>query len=162
MGSLGEFADALDKGAQALRERGALVAARAAGEAYLGKLGDNTPVLTGELKASERVDRITGNGERAVVTVGAHTIYAAFREKGGVILPHDRSRGGWVGAPRMIDGHLHGHHSLHWGGEPGVFAMKVTQVGSHYFARTNEWAYGGGLDGPCQRAISQLLRDSGL
>lgn len=160
-GSLGELAAALRRAADDLALRGATECAKEAGQEYLQVLRGNTPVRSGELRASERVSSIRGSGTRAVATIGAYTIYARFREFGGTITAHDRSRGGWVGAPRIVGGHLQGHHTLHWGGEPGHFAMSVTQVGSFYFERTNREA-GPRIAAGCQRAIQGILREAGL
>ena len=158
---LGDLAGALRKAAAGLRDSGARQCAAESGKAYLEVLRGTTPVLTGELRDSERVDEVRGSGTSATAVIGAHTVYAAFRETGGTIVPHDRSRGGWVGAPRIINGHMHGHHTLHWGGEPGVFAMKVTQEGSHYFERAGREAQGP-VAAACRKVIDGILRDSGM
>jgi hypothetical protein len=141
-GSLGQLAAALRRAADSVRDDGALECAHAAGQGYLRVLRDNTPVETGALLASERVDRISGGGSRATVTIGAHTVYAAFRETGGTITA---KRFPQLGNPRV-----------------GWFGKEVTQAGSHYFARTNTWADGGGLDEICHEVIRGFLFRAGL
>lgn len=160
-GGLSDLAARLRRAGADLELRGALECAKEGGQEYLVALRENTPVLSGELRASERVSSVRGSGTRAVATIGAYTIYARFRNFGGTITAHDRSRGGWVGAPRVINGHMHGHHTLHWGGEPGVFATSVTQKGAFYFERTNQVA-GPRVEAGCRRAIEGILRDAGL
>lgn len=162
MGGLDELAARLRRAAGVIENDGALRVARAAGGAFLGQLKDNTPVESGALRDSESMS-VSGGGLRATATIGTHLpLYASFRETGGDIFPHDRSRGGWVGSPRVINGIRYGHHTLHWGGEPGVFAMHVHQEGSWYMRRTVEWAEGGGLDGPARTAVDRIMRDAGL
>jgi hypothetical protein len=74
-----------------------------------------TPKRTGRLAGSETIDAVTGGGTRAVAVVSPHTIYAQFREDGGIITKH-------------------GPGSL---GNPGVgwFGHSVFQHGSHYVER---------------------------
>lgn len=139
--SLAGLAAALRKAAGSIGDDGALECAHAAGQGYLRVLRDNTPVLTGHLLASERIDRISGGGTRATVTIGAHTVYADFREHGGTIT---------VKHAKVLTDHV------------TFFGRSVTQAGSHYFARTNAWADGGGLDGICREVVRGFLFRAGL
>jgi hypothetical protein len=138
--NLSEFAAALDKAAAAVETTAARECAADAGQAFLQVLRGTTPVLTGELRASERVDSIRGGGTFAVATVGAHTVYAAFREHGGTI--HVKN------ARVLSDGH-------------SFFGKSVTQAGSHYFERA-EAAAGGPIEAACRETITRILRDAGL
>lgn len=161
MAGLDVLAGRLRGAADDVKEHGAIDAAAAAGGAFLGQLKRNTPVRSGTLRRSERVNSVTGSGESASAVIGTHCpVYASFREHGGTIRAHDRPRGGWIGKPRIINGRKHGHHTLHWPG--GGFPMEVTQVGSHYMARTVEWASGGGLGPPAEKAVTRILRAAGL
>lgn len=138
--NLGEFAAALDKAAAAVETTAARECAADAGQAYLQVLRGTTPVLSGELRASERVDSVRGGGTFAVATVGAHTVYAAFREHGGTI--------------RVKNARVLSNGSA-------FFGKSVTQAGSHYFERATREA-GGPVEAACQDTISRILRDAGL
>jgi hypothetical protein len=139
-GSLGELAAALRKAGEQLELNAARECAADAGQAYLQVLRGTTPVLTGHLRASERVDSVRGGGTFAVATIGAHTVYASFRETGGTI-------------------HVKGARVLSNGS--AFFGKSVTQAGSHYFERADA-ASGGPIDEACENAIAQILSDAGL
>lgn len=142
MATLDEFAAALERASAELNERGALDCAEAAGKAFLGELKDNTPVLTGALRDGERINGIFGSGNQATANISTHTpVYASFRETGGTI--HVKH------ATVLTDGEQ-------------FFGKSVTQSGSHYMARTVQWAEAGGLDGPVREVIQGILRDAGL
>lgn len=141
MGDLGELAGALRRAASELESHGAIDCAGQAGHAYLVVLRDVTPVLTGELRASESVDSERGSGTRAVATIGAHTDYAAFRNDGGTITAKR--------FPQL------GNPSAGW------FGKSVTQAGSHYFASAGAAAQGPVADA-CGKVIDGILRDAGL
>lgn len=138
--NLGEFAAALDKAAAAVETTAARECAADAGQAFLQVLRGTTPVLSGELRASERVDSVRGGGTHAVATIGAHTVYAAFREHGGTI--HVKN------AKVLSDGR-------------SFFGRSVTQAGSHYFERAAAEA-AGPIGAACRDTISRILRDAGL
>lgn len=142
MGGVDEFAAALSRAATAIEADGARKAAEAAAKAFLAELKRNTPVLTGALMESERVDSVWGAGSSGGASISTHRPeYASFREHGGTI--HVRN------AKVLTDGFT-------------FFGKSVTQSGSHYMARTVTWADGGGLDGPVSGAIQAILRDAGL
>jgi hypothetical protein len=137
---LGEFAAALRRAAAELELNGARECAADAGQAYLQVLRGTTPVLTGELRASERVDSVRGGGTHAVATVGAHTVYAAFRETGGTIT---------VKHARVLSN------------GSAFFGKSVTQAGSAYFERAGAEAQGP-VSAACQKTIEHILGSAGL
>jgi hypothetical protein len=139
---LAELAAALRRADRELETHGAIDCAHEAGQAYLVQLRLETPVLTGELRASERVDSVRGGGTSAVATIGAHKIYAAFRETGGTITSH----GSWP---------------LRNAATGQVFGHSVTQAGSHYFEHATARA-GPAIQEACEKVITKILRDAGL
>lgn len=138
---LGQFAAALERTARAMESDGAARCARAAGGAFLGKLKENTPKLSGALADSESME-VSGGGASARAHIQTHRgEYASFRETGGTIrVKHARV---------LSDGR-------------SFFGRSVTQKGSRYMARTVEWAEGGGLSGPVNAAVDRIFRDNGL
>lgn len=120
----------------------ALKGAQAGGNAFLRELQRVTPVLTGTLRRSERINSLTGSGTRATATLGPHTVYAHFRNFGGVI----RAK-----RARVL---------VSAGGV--VFGKEVKQSGSHYMEKAAAWAAAGGLDGPVGHAVDEVLKGSGL
>jgi hypothetical protein len=94
-------------------------------------LKDVTPVLTGALRDSERIDSVDGNGAFAVAFLQPHIIYAEFRNNGGIITA---KRFRQLGNP-----------------EVGFFGKTVHQSGSHYIERAE-------ADGraPCRAAAAQV------
>lgn len=137
---LAEFAGALDKAAATVETTAARECAAEGGHAFLVQLRIETPVLSGELRASEKVSAIRGGGTSAVATIGAYAIYAEFRNNGGTITVKD--------AKVLSDGH-------------SFFGRSVTQVGNHYMERTAARA-GPAIAEACQNEIRKILRDAGL
>jgi hypothetical protein len=112
--------------------------AEEAGKDFLAILRVVTPKRSGRLAASEKVDAVTGGGAEATAVVGAHTVYAAFREHGGTItrklpLPHV------LGTP-----------------ETGFFGHSVSQAGSHYFEKA-EGLSKGPIAAACLQALNRFL-----
>lgn len=140
MGGLADLIAALERAQAAMETRAAIECAREAGHAYLVQLRETTPVLTGELRASERVDAVRGSGTYATATIGAHTVYAEFRNNGGTIT---------VKRARVLTN----------GSE--FFGRSVTQAGSHYFERATGQA-ATPIDDACKKVIEGILRDAGL
>ena len=95
--------------------------ARAGANEFLAELHVTTPVETGALRASERVWRVFGGGATAQAIVGPNIVYGAFRNDGGTI--HVRR------AKVLTDGSR-------------FFGRSVTQAGSHYMERAQDWAEG--------------------
>jgi hypothetical protein len=160
---LAGFAAALRQAQEAIADHGATDCADGAARAFLAQFQENTPVLTGALRDSERVNGVSGSGTQATASISTHLpLYASFRNDGGTIRAHDRPRGGWTGSPTGTFPRRWGvhQHTLHWPG--GGFPLEVTQEGSRYLERTADWAEGGGLDAPCTEAIEKILHDSGL
>lgn len=112
--NLAEFAAEV----RALAERAdaelARTCAEEAGRDFLTVLRMVTPKRSGHLADSESLDSVTGSGAVATAIVGAHAVYAEFREKGGTI--HVRN------AKVLTDG-------------VSFFGKSVTQRGSHYFEK---------------------------
>jgi hypothetical protein len=97
--------------------------AEAAAKEYLAALFVTTPVLTGALRATERINDVTGGGAVAVADVGPHIVYDKFRNDGGTITSH----GPWPLRNRATG---------------RVFGHSVTQRGSHYMERAEAEAEG--------------------
>lgn len=138
--TLGELAAALRRAASEIDAHGAMDCAQEAGHEFLVALRSSTPVLTGALRASERIDSLRGGGTDATATIGAHTVYARFRNDGGTITVKRAS-------------------VLTNGTE--FFGKSVTQAGSHYF-ETAETRAGPEIKAACQRVIDRILHDAGL
>ena len=102
MVNLAEFAGACKAAADRAEASLAHDCAEAAAREYLAALHVTTPVLTGALRASERVFAVSGGGEAAVAEVGSDLVYARFRNYGGTI----RSKGPWP--LRSADGRVFG------------------------------------------------------
>lgn len=117
--NLSEFAAAA-RGLAGRAEDGlALECARAGAKELLAAMEIVTPVLSGDLRASERIQAVTGGGAHAVALVGpdGSVIYDEFRNKGGTIS---------VKRARVLtDG-------------TRFFGRRVTQRGSHYMERAEE------------------------
>ena len=94
----------------------ALDAAKAMADAALPQLKIVTPVLRGDLRDSEHIDAVFGNGARASAVLAPHTVYAHFRNVGGTI----DSKGPWPLRNRATG---------------QVFGRHVTQAGSHYMEK---------------------------
>lgn len=137
---LGELVAALRRASDEVKSRAALECADEAAHQFLVALRASTPVLTGRLRDSERIDSLRGSGTSATATVGAHTVYAHFRNYGGTITVKRAS-------------------VLTNGTE--FFGKSVTQAGSYYFERGEKRA-GPEVDAACKRVIERILRDSGL
>jgi Bacteriophage HK97-gp10, putative tail-component len=161
--NLSQFADALNKAADAVEDHAATDAAEKFSGEFKDKLQENTPVETGALRDSEWVDSVTGSGEEAWAVISTHLpLYAGFRDRGGEIWAHDRPRGGWTGPPTGSFPRRWGvhQHTLHWPGGP--FPLHVTQAGSHYMARTIDWANGGPCQDSAVNTVVGILHDAGL
>jgi hypothetical protein len=106
--------------------------ARAMADVALAQLRIVTPVASGDLRDSERVNAVTGNGTYAVATLGPHIVYDEFRNFGGTIT----SKGPWPLRNR----------------ETGqVFGRSVTQEGAHYMEKGEDAARG-----PCHEAAERV------
>jgi HK97 gp10 family phage protein len=141
MAGLQSLAARLKGAADDVKATAALKGAQAGGSAFLRELQRNTPVLTGTLRRSERVNSVTGSGTRATASIGPHAVYARFRNFGGTITAK-RAR-------QLSNGHE-------------FFGKSVTQAGAHYMDKTVAWADGGGLDAPVQIAVDDVLKGAGL
>ena len=106
------------------------VCAEEAGRDFLAVLRAVTPKRSGHLADSESLDSVTGGGPVATAIVGAHAVYAEFRERGGTI--HVRN------AKVLTDG-------------VSFFGKSVTQAGSHYKERSA---------GPGQVALTQACKEA--
>ena len=115
------------------------LAAACAGEAgrdFLAVLRMVTPKRTGHLADSESLDSVTGGGAVASAVVGAHAVYAEFRNNGGTITKHSP---GSLGTPAA-----------------GFFGHSVTQRGSRYFERAEGLA-GSVIAAACQAKLAEFL-----
>lgn len=90
--------------------------AKAGAKEYLAALFVTTPVLSGALRETEKVNFVAGDGAFAVANVGPDIIYDKFRNDGGTI----HSKGPWPLRNRATG---------------QVFGRQVTQAGSHYMER---------------------------
>jgi hypothetical protein len=133
--NLAEFAAAAKALATRAETELAGECARVAAREYLAALDVTTPVLSGALRASERVFAVSGGGPVAVAVVGSDLIYARFRNNGGTIrVKH---------AKVLTDGSR-------------FFGREVHQHGSHYMER------GEGLAAGPIRASCQIMLDDFL
>ena len=113
--NLSEGAAAWRRVAEHCEESLAVACARAGAKEYLAGLFVTTPVLTGALRATEKINFVTGDGTHAVADVGPDIVYDRFRNDGGTI--HVR-RAKVRGTPAV-----------------GFFGKSVTQAGSRYMER---------------------------
>ena len=109
--------------------------AEAGAKEYLAALFVTTPVLTGALRASEKINSVSGGGAAAVADVGPDIIYDKFRNDGGTITSH----GSW---------------SLHSKTTGQYFGRSVTQRGSHYMERATAE-----VQGTLQASMRIILSD---
>lgn len=181
MADIADLVAKLKRIQDAVKERGARVVCEAASEEFLHQLQDNTPVLTGALRDSERVNGYTGGGTRVTGNIGTHLeLYASFRETGGDIYPrHMLGEGrldpysreyadlalqnalGRPGAEEKLRA-AGGLGFLRWEGEGGVhYSRHVHQEGSWYMRRTVAEAAAGSLDIAAQGALDELIAGAG-
>jgi succinate dehydrogenase/fumarate reductase flavoprotein subunit len=113
--NLSEAAARFREMAERANEGLAVDCARAGAKEYLAGLFVTTPVLTGALRATEKVNFVTGDGTHAVADVGPDIIYDRFRNDGGTIRV---KRAKVLGTPAV-----------------GFFGKQVTQAGSRYMER---------------------------
>lgn len=113
--NLSEGAAAWRRVAEHCEESLALDCARAGAKEYLAGLFVTTPVLTGALRATEKINFVTGDGTHAIADVGPDIIYDRFRNDGGTITV---KRAKVLGTPAV-----------------GFFGKSVTQAGSRYMER---------------------------
>ena len=130
MGGLSEFAARLREIADRAESGLALEACRMGSREYLAVLQEETPVLSGDLRASEHVWSVSGGGEHAVAIAGPDIIYDRFRNDGGTI----RSKGPWPLRNRATG---------------QVFGRSVTQAGAHYMEKA---------EGPGRAALAQACK----
>ena len=130
--NLSEAAARFREIAEHCEESLAVDCARAGAKEYLAALFVTTPVLSGALRATEKVNFVTGDGTHAVADVGPDIIYDRFRNDGGTIT----SKGPW---------------SLHNAGTGQYFGRHVTQAGSHYMERGEQAGRG-----PAREAIARV------
>jgi len=119
---LGDFAAKLEAAAARMNQRLAADVVKAQAEVFLRIEKRLTPVRSGKLQGSERIDSRSGGGSHAVAVISPHTKYAQFREDGGTITKHSP---GSLGNPAV-----------------GFFGHSVTQKGSHYVADAEAAAAG--------------------
>lgn len=136
MVNLGEFAAALRGLAERAEADLAPQCAEEAGRDFLAVLRAVTPKRTGHLMESESLDSVTGGGAVAEAVVGAHAVYAEFRNNGGTITRHGP---GSLGTPAV-----------------GFFGHSVTQRGSHYFERAEGLAVSQ-IQAACQGVLDRFL-----
>lgn len=134
--NLGEAAGAFRALADRAESDLAREACEEAARDYLAILRAVTPKRTGRLAASETIDSVTGGGAMAVAVVAPHTVYAAFRDRGGTITKHSP---GSLGTPAV-----------------GFFGHSVTQAGSHYMARAEGMARGP-VSAACRAAADRFF-----
>ena len=109
--------------------------AKAGAKEYLAALFVTTPVLSGALRATEKVNFVAGGGAFAVADVGPDIIYDKFRNDGGTITSH----GPWPLRNRATG---------------QVFGRSVTQAGSHYMERAVAES-----EGTMQASMTAILND---
>lgn len=129
--NLAEFAAAVHEVTERADADLARECARVGANEYLAGLHVTTPVLSGALRASERVWRVWGGGTSAEAIIGPNIVYDKFRNDGGTIRV--------VRAKVLTNGSQ-------------FFGRQVTQKGSHYMERAVEWAAG-----PIQAAMQVVL-----
>jgi bacteriophage HK97-gp10 putative tail-component len=132
---LAEFGGALRDLADRAETELAPECAREAGTDFLAILRAATPKRTGHLADSESLDSVTGGGSVATAVVGAHAVYAEFREHGGTI----RVRNAKV----LTDG-------------VSFFGKQVTQRGSRYFEKAEGMARPA-IEAACQAKLAEFL-----
>ena len=139
--NLGEFAAALRGLADRAESELASTCAEEAGRDFLATLRVVTPKRSGHLADSESLDSVTGSGAVAEAIVGAHAIYAKFRNDGGTITAKKKNARGqyMLGTP-----------------EVGFFGRSVTQHGAHYF-ETAEGLAGPQIEAACQGVLERFL-----
>jgi phage gpG-like protein len=107
----------------------------AAARDYLAVLRAVTPKRTGKLMESETIDAVTGGGTHAMAVIGPHTVYARFRNYGGVIsVKH---------AKVLTDGQT-------------FFGKSVRQSGSHYMEKA-EAASAGPIAEACREVVARFF-----
>jgi hypothetical protein len=110
--------------------------ARAGAKEYLAGLFVTTPVLTGALRATEKINFVSGGGEHAVADVGPDIVYDRFRNDGGTITV---KRAKVLGTPAV-----------------GFFGRSVTQSGSRYMERAVD-EVAGTLPAAMQAIVSEYF-----
>jgi hypothetical protein len=115
--------------------------ARAAAREFRAALDITVPVLTGDLRDSMRTFSVSGGGAVAVAEVGSELIYAKFRNDGGTITAH----GPWP---------LRNKDTGQVFSRPGG---SVTQAGSRYMERAEEWAESP-IAATCQIKLDEYLK----
>ena len=108
--------------------------ARAAGREYLAALFTTTPVRTGALRDSERIQSLSGGGTVAVALVGPDIIYDRIQNDGGTI--HVKH------AKVLTDGAT-------------FFGKQVTIKGQHYMEKAEAEALG-----PIAAAIAAIVDET--
>lgn len=133
---LAEFAGALRGLADRAETELAPECAEEAGRDFLTTLRAVTPKRTGHLMDSESLDSVTGGGPVATAIVGAHAVYAEFRNNGGTITRHGP---GSLGTPAV-----------------GFFGHSVTQRGTHYFEKAEALARPA-IEAACRAKLAEFL-----
>ena len=85
MGGAADLAAALERIKAAVDSKSGEVCIKAMAPVALRYLQQATPVLTGRLRGSERVDSISASGRHGEAFIAPHTVYARFRNDGGTI-----------------------------------------------------------------------------
>jgi phage gpG-like protein len=135
---LAEGAAAWRRVAERAEESLAVDCAKAAAKEFRAALDITVPVLSGDLRDSMHVFSVEGDGEHAIAIIGSELIYAKFRNDGGTIT-RKKGRPAVLGTPAT---------GFFGKGNPAT----VTQVGSQYMQRAEEWS-----DGPLQAAIRGVV-----
>jgi hypothetical protein len=135
----GELAALLRRVQAAVEEKAATEACRDAAVQFARIWRSNTPVLTGALQGSERIDSVSGGGTHAEATLSTHEpAYASFREHGGTIR---------VKRARVLTNHVE------------FFGRQVTQAGSWYTRRTLDVS-GPALEQACRDALNRVISEA--
>lgn len=117
--NLAEYAGTCKALAERAEAELAVTAARAGARELLAAMQVVTPVLSGDLRASEHVLSVSGGGAQAVALVGpdGSVVYDEFRNDGGTITVRN--------AKVLTDG-------------TRFFGRSVTQKGAHYMERAED------------------------
>jgi|SRR5580698_8401680 hypothetical protein len=131
MGGAADLAAALERIKAAVDSKSGEVCIKAMAPVALRYLQQATPVETGRLRGSERVDSISASGTHGEAFIAPHTVYARFRNDGGTI---------HVKRAKVLSNGV------------SFFGKQVTQAGDGYLERGTEAG-----EGPCRDAASAAL-----
>jgi hypothetical protein len=154
MGGAADLAAALERIKAAVDSRSGEVCIKAMAPVALRYLQQATPVLTGRLRGSERVDSLSASGRHGEAFIAPHTVYARFRNDGGTITPKHMTK------PKVVSYTTKRGKRVTYTTKSrlgylkfnGHYAQKVKQAGDGYIERGT--AAG---EGPCRDAASAAL-----